>query len=212
MSEGSELDDLRPDVDPWAVAHGFSPADRVLQGETPLLRLGLMDTTASAYEGSVGGRPALLAEFTIGTPGVTDLIGGTGVDHAWFTLFLVDMDASAWPRLTVHPASFRDGDWLARLLRRDGRRVHGIGGEFDRLYHVRADETIDQSRLDALFTAEFVAWLSEHEELLFDVEQHESGGHLLVARRGIGIGDAALDELLAATGHVAGRLDSAVSG
>lgn len=205
MSEPAEP---RPDVEPWALAHGFAPSDRVLQGETPLLRLGLMDTTASAYEGAVDGRPALLSEFTIGTPGVTDLFGGTGVDQAWFTLFLIETDASAWPRLTVHPASFRDGDWLARLLHRDDRRVHGIDDEFDRRYHVRADDGIDRGRLERLFSPGFVGWVDAQDELLFDIEQQDAGGHLLVARRGIGIGDDALDDLLVQAGRVADQFES----
>ncbi len=209
MSEGSELDDLRPDVEPWALAHGFAASDRVLRGETPLLRLGLYDTTASAYTGSVGDRPAFLGEFCIGSPDVTEVLGGIGLDDSWFTLLLVDVDATAWPRLTVHPAGFHDGDWLARLLHRDGRRVHGIGPEFDHRFHVRADGAIGQEQLDRLFTPEFVTWFDAQGNLLFDVEQQESGGHLLVAHRGIGLGDEALDRLYEQAGHVADQLEAA---
>ena len=210
MTEQPEADgELRPDIEQWALAHGFTPSERALRGETSLLRLGMMDMTAAAYAGAVAGRDALLAEFSIGSPSISDAFGGSGVQGSWFTLFLLDVDAAAWPRLTVQPGRFHDGDWLARLLHRDDHPVRGIGAEFDRLYHVRADRSVTDERLGRLFDADFVSWCVAQGELVFDVEQGDTGGHLVVARRGIGIGDEALTSLLAQAEHVAARLASA---
>ena len=72
----NEADEVAPDIDVWARAHGFEPSDEQIGGSTPLLRLGVSDVTATAYLGPVGDHQALLSEFSIGSPGVSDAFGG----------------------------------------------------------------------------------------------------------------------------------------
>ncbi|MGZ4431213.1 MAG: hypothetical protein ACXVYV_06145 [Gaiellales bacterium] len=193
----SESDQVLPDIDGWATAHGFQPTDRELNGETPLLRLGLVGMTANAYAGKIAGHEALLSEFAIGSPDVSEAFGGSGVSEVWFTLFLVKLDAGRWPRLTVHPSRFSDGDWLTRLLHRDDHRVRDISPEFDRRYRVRAANSIPDEQVRELFDDQLVRWFLAQSELVFDIESNvETGGSMVVGRRGIGLSAEALDTLL----------------
>src|SRR6185437_14360464 len=44
-------DDLRPDIEAWALANGFEVSSADVTGATPLLRTGALDTTDDAYMG-----------------------------------------------------------------------------------------------------------------------------------------------------------------
>jgi hypothetical protein len=195
-------DEIAPDLDSWARAHGFDPTDQQIGGATPFLSLGLMDVTYDCYQGTVAGLPAWLSEFSIGSPSASEAFGGTGVTDNQFTLLLVSVDAAAWPRLTVHPAQFSDHDWIGRLLHRD-RAVQGLGDRFDDRYRVIAATSIPDQQLQELFSGGFAAWYLEQDDLVVDVEHHGSDhDYLLVATGGVGIGGARLDALLAQTEHV----------
>jgi hypothetical protein len=196
----SDPDRLSPDLDSFALEHGFAASDRRLAGETPLLRLGIVDITVRAYEGKVRDHDALLSEFTIGSPDVSEAFGGSGVADTWFTLFMVKVDAPDWPRLTVHPTRFSEGDWLTRLLHRDDHRVRGISERFDARYRVRVANSISDDQVRALFDDEFTGWCLEQAELVFDLESNvETGDSLVVARRGLGLSRAGLEALLRET-------------
>jgi hypothetical protein len=53
----------------------------------------------------------------------------------------------------------------------------------------------------------FVEWLLSQGELAIDIEDHgEHGGYLVVARTGIGLGDADLDTLRSQADHVASHV------
>jgi hypothetical protein len=199
-------DEIAPDVDGWARAHGFSPSDQQIGGATPFLRLGMMDVTDDSYEGTVSGLPAWLTEFSIGSPSASEAFGGIGVTANQFTLLLVAVDAGAWPRLTVHPVHFSGNDWIGRLLHRD-RAVDGLGDRFDHRYRVIASTSISDEQLHELFGSGFAEWCLEQDDLVVDVEHHGSDhesdhDYLMVATGGIGIGDQGLDTLLAQTEHV----------
>lgn len=200
MSEG---DEIAPDIDGWAQAHDFTPTDQQIGGATPFLRLGMMAVTDDAYEGSVSGRPAWLTEFSIGSPDASEAFGGAGVSLNAFTLLLVAVDASAWPRLTIHPVQFSDHNWIGRLLHRD-RAVEGLA--FDHRYRVIAATSIPDEQVHQLFDDEFVAWFLAQDDLVLDVESHPGeGDYLMVATNGIGVGDERLDALLSQTAHVLDR-------
>jgi hypothetical protein len=202
----SEPDEPSPDLDAWAHAHGFEPSDRRLAGETPLLRLGLVDVTMRAYEGAVRGHGALLSEFSIGSPSVLEAFGTSDVVDTWFTLFMVKIDAPEWPRITVHPSGFAEGDWLTRLLHRDDHRVRGISPEFDDRYRARVANGVPDEQVEELFDLDFVDWCLSQPELIFDVEANvETGDSLVVARRGLGLEDPDLDVLLARTEYLVDR-------
>jgi hypothetical protein len=202
----SERDEPSADLDDWAHAHGFEPSDRRLAGETPLLRLGLMDVTMRAYEGRVRGHDAMLSEFSIGSPSVLEAFGTSDVVDTWFTLFMVKVAAPDWPRLTVHPANFAEGDWLTRLLHRDDHRIRGISPEFDDRYRVRVANSVPDEAVHELFDVEFVDWCLSQPELVFDVESNvETGDSLVVARRGLGLEDSDLDVLLQRAEHLVDR-------
>ena len=191
--------DTRTDVELWAAAHGFEPVQAEVRGATPLLRLGEIDTTDSAHRGRIGDTDALLVEFSIGTPGLSQAFGGEGVDTTNFTLFLIEIDASAWPRLTVHPRGFSGHDWVRRLLGRD-REVEGLPGGFDRRHRVIAATAIPDARVHELLGEQLVGWwLAQDPEPILDVEQQAGGGYLTVAHAGIGTGAPALDALEAQT-------------
>jgi hypothetical protein len=195
-------DEIAPAVDGWARAHGFSPSDQQIGGATPFLRLGMLDVTDDSYQGNVSGLPAWLSEFSIGSPGASEAFGGAGVTANQFTLLLVSVDATAWPRLTVHPAHFSDHDWIGRLLHHD-RAVHGLGDRFDHRYRVIAATSIPDQQVHELFGSGFAGWCLEQDDLVVDVEHHEpEHDYLLVATSGIGIGDQRLDTLLSQTEHV----------
>lgn len=197
-------DELLPDIDAWASAHGFAACNTQISGATPLLRLGELDTTDDAYEGEVGGQAAYLAEFSIGSPNITAEFAADGIQSEAFTLFLVNVDAARWPRLTVHPSSYPDHDILKRLLHID-HRVHTVSPEMDDRYRVIAASAIPDRQLADLFTPDLVAWwLAQSPEISVDVEDHDGTGYLSVARAGLGIGDAGLDQLLAQTARLLG--------
>jgi hypothetical protein len=186
---------VRPDVDAWARDHGFRASREEVAGATPLLRLGELDTTDDAYRGSVGDSEALLVEFSIGSPGPSQAFGGVGLESTGFTLFLVGVDATRWPRVTVHPSRFSDHDWIRRALGDD--RVAAIDRRFDDRYRVIASNDITDDQLRTLFTDDIVDWwLDQTPELIVDVEDHhDHGGYLAVAHLGIGIGDDQLTAL-----------------
>ncbi len=64
------MTEIEPDIDGWARSHGFQPSKEEIAGATPLLRLGFLDVTDDVYRGLVGDHEALLAEFSVGSPGV----------------------------------------------------------------------------------------------------------------------------------------------
>jgi hypothetical protein len=198
-------DELRPDIDTWAQAHGFTQSADQISGTTPLLRLGELGTTDDAYRGEIGGRAAWLAEFSIGSPNVTADFGGDGITSEAFTLFLVKIDASRWPRLTVHPSHYPDHDVIRRVMNVD-HRIHTISPEMDTRYRTIAATAVPAAQLADLFAPELIAWwLAQDPEISVDIENHsKEGGYLTVAHRGLGIGDAALDQLLQQTEHLVG--------
>jgi hypothetical protein len=185
-----------PVIQTWAEANGFEPSDVDIAGVTPLLRLGMMDVTADAFRGEVGERRAVLAEFSIGTPSISEGFGGSGVTGTLFTVFLLEFDAARWRRLTVHPREFgNDRNWSGRLLHRD-REVEGIGNEFDERYRVIASTAISDEHLHEVFSQEFVSWYLGQDELVTDIEDHgDDGGYLLVGREGVNLEAAELDRL-----------------
>jgi hypothetical protein len=197
------MEEPRPDIDAWAEAHGFTPSDDQVGGTTQLLDLGMIDTTDAAYRGAVDGHEAVLAEFSVGSPDWSEAFGGWGVDSTGFTVFLLFVDASRWPRLTVHPSAFSEHDWARRLLRAD-RRVHTSSEGMDERYRIVASRDIPDEQLAAVLTPELVEWwVSQDPEVLLDIEDHgEAGGFLTVARLGMGIGDEALTRLQAQTAHL----------
>jgi hypothetical protein len=202
----NEADEVAPDIDMWARAHEFVPSDEQIGGSTPLLRLGVSDVTATAYLGPVGDHQALLSEFSIGSPGVSDAFGGSGTGSTWFTLFLFSVDASRIQRLTIHPSDFSDRDWVGRLLRQD-RRIEDINPEFDERYRVIASTEASSDLVSAFLDVGFVEWLLSQGELAIDIEDHdEHGGYLVVARTGIGLTDADLDTLRSQADHVASHV------
>jgi hypothetical protein len=196
-------EELEPDVEGWARAHGFAPSDDQISGTTPLLRLGELGTTDAAYRGQIDGHDAWLAEYSIGSPNVTADFGGDGVRSAGFTLFVLGVDASRWRRLTVHPSSYPDHDIVKRALHID-HRVHTISAEMDARYRIIAASAIPDAQLADLFTPELVEWwLAQSPEISVDIEDHaERGGYLSVAHAGFGIGDAGLDQLLGQTSRL----------
>jgi hypothetical protein len=196
-------DEPRPDIDAWAEAHGFAPSSDQVGGTTQLLDLGMIDTTDAAYRGEVDGHEAVLAEFSVGSPDWSEAFGGWGVDSTGFTVFLLFVDASRWPRLTVHPSAFSEHDWARRLVRAD-RRVHTSSSRMDERYRVVASRRISDEQLAAVFTPELIEWwVAQEPEVLLDIEDHgEEGGFLTVARLGMGIGDEALTSLRAQTAHL----------
>jgi len=193
-------EELLPEVDAWARAHGFAPFADQIGDPTPLLRLGEFGTTDDAYRGEIAGHDAILAEYSIGSPNLTAEFGGDGMSTQGFTLFLVTLDAAAWPRLTVRPSSYPDRDFFKRVLHRD-HRVHTVSPEMNDRYRVTAATGISDAQLAALFTPELVEWwVRQTPEISVDIEDHgEHGGYLSVAHAGFGIGDAALDQLLEQT-------------
>jgi hypothetical protein len=195
--------DGRPDVGRWARAHAFAPSDDQLSGTTPLLRLGELDTTDDAYRGEVDGRDAWLAEYSIGSPRATAGLGDLGLTSVSFTMFVVRVDASEWPRLTVHPAAYSDHD-LFRRLRGADHRVQTVSPEFDAHYRVITSAVVTDQQISGLFSAELVAWwLAQHPEICLDIEQHErEGGFLSLARLGLDLDDGSLDQLLSQTRRV----------
>ncbi|MGN6380769.1 MAG: hypothetical protein ACTHNU_17595 [Gaiellales bacterium] len=188
--------ELSLDIDDFASELGFEPSDRSLAGETPFLRLGMVDFSGRTYEGVLDGREALLAEYSIGSPGASEAFGGSGVSDTWFTLFRVKVEAPEWPRLTIHPREFSEG-WATRLFHRDDYRLRGFSERFDEHYRVRAAKDVPEEQVRDLIGEGFVAWYLDQGELVFDVESNvETGDSVVVARRGLGLERAELARLL----------------
>jgi hypothetical protein len=188
------------DVEAWAGAHDFKPSDEQISGATPLLRLGELDTTDDAYKGTIDKHEAWLAEFSIGSPNFTADLGGDGLIEEAFTLFLVSVDASRWPRLTVHPSHYPDHDLIRRAFHVD-HRVHTVSPVMDARYRVLAATETPDEQLDELFTPELIAWwLAQDPEISVDIEDHgERGGYLTVAHHGLGLDASALNQLFEQT-------------
>ena len=179
----------------WATAHGFTPSERLLQGETPLLRQGMMDIASDAHEGELDGRLARIFNLYVDAPGVP-LFGDTGTTTAAFTVLLVGVDAPAWPRVTIHPAEFSEGDWLTRLLRHDDHRVRNVDPEFDRRFRLRVADLTPDAAVDGLRDPDLVAWCVAQPGLIFDLENNvDTGDSLVVAGAGDDLDEAGLDGL-----------------
>jgi len=58
-------------LESWASAHGFTPSERGLQGETPLLRQGLVDVATDVHEGELDGRPARVFNLYVDAAGMS---------------------------------------------------------------------------------------------------------------------------------------------
>jgi hypothetical protein len=199
MDEQPQTDELEPDVEAWAESHGFASIEWTPNGETPLLREGMLPIAAASYSGPVAGRDAVLCEFAVGSPSISDAFGGDGVEGSWFTLFLVTIEDPGFRRLTVHPKSHAERDWWNRLLGRDDVRETGDVG-FDDDHQVIASSDLEHERFAELIGGEFIRWANANKGVMVEVERHEQGdAYLLVALPGIGIGDAGLDRLQAAT-------------
>jgi hypothetical protein len=167
----------------WADAHGFTASERSFNGETPLLRLGTADISGVTFDGWVDGHRALLGEFFVASPNRVG-IGDSGVGETHFMVLLCDVDAPRWPRITVHPTEFSDGDWLDRLLHHDDHRMPDISPEFDRHYRLRIANSIDEDDLHELLTPELVAWIADQPEMVADLENNDqTGDSLVVAAR-----------------------------
>jgi hypothetical protein len=201
------MTEIEPDIDGWARSHGFQPSKEEIAGATPLLRLGFLDVTDDVYRGLVGDHEALLAEFSVGSPGWSEAFGGGGADFTLFTLMLVGIDAHLWPRLTVHPTRFSDHDWTRRILHKD-HQIHTVSPQMDSRYRVIASNAIPTERLQELFTSELESWwLAQSPEPIVDIEDHPlHGGYLTVAHLGLPDGDRDLDALQLQTGHLLSAL------
>jgi hypothetical protein len=203
------MDEIASDIDGWARAHGFTPIEWTPSGETPLLREGVLDIAADAYTGPVEGRDdAILSEYSVGSPGASEVIGGGGVDSSWYTMYLLVIADPGYRRLTIHPHALADRDWWNRLRGRDHRREIG-DDEFDRSHQVIASSDLDEAGV-ADVIAPLRPILASLPDLLIEVESHDGvGSWLLVAHPGIGIGDERLDALHAACGRALAALDPA---
>ena len=179
----------------WAAAHGLAPSERKLDGETPLLRQGVMDVATDLHEGELDDRPARIFTLYVDAPGLP-LLGDTGTTTTAFTVLLVAVDAPAWPRVTIHPAEFSEDNWLTRLLRHDDHRVRDVGPEFDRRYRLRVADSTPDDAIDRLRAPELVTWCIDQPSLIFDLENNvDTGDSLVVAAAGDDVDEAALDAL-----------------
>ena len=179
----------------WAAAHGFTSSERRLDGETPLLRQGLVDVATDVHEGELDGRPARMFALYVDAPGLP-LFGDTSTTTASFTVLLVAVDAAAWPRVTIHPAEFPEDNWLTRVLRHDDHRVRGVGPAFDERFRVRVADSTPKDAVDSLLSSELIAWCLEQPSLIFDLENNvDTGDSLVVAAPGDDPDEAALDRL-----------------
>ena len=182
-------------LESWASAHGFTPSERSLQGETPLLRQGLVDVATDVHEGELDGRPARVFNLYVDGAGLP-VPGDTGVTTAAFTVLLVEVDAPAWPRVTIHPAEFSEGSWLSRLLRHDDHRVSSVHPAFDASYRLRVADSTDDADVDRLRTSELIEWAVAQPSLIFDLENNvDTGDSLVVAAAGDSVDEAVLDRL-----------------
>ena len=196
------------DVERWAREHGFAPSERKLRGETPLLREGMMDVATDVFEGELDGRPVVVFDLYVDAPGLP-VPGESGVNTTSFTVLLVEVSAPRWPRITVHPAEFSEGGWLARIVRRDDRRVRHVGAEFDRRYRMRVANSIPDDDVDALLESDFVSWCLDQPALIFDLENNvDTGDSLVVAAPGTDAGAETLDRLREQARSLAERFEA----
>lgn len=136
------------------------------------------------HEGDLGGRRAMAFELFIDATGLP-LAGDTSISSSEFGAILVGIDAPSWPRVTVHPADYSEGDWLSRLLRHDDHRVRRIDPEFDGRYRVRVADSTPDAEVERLRSPEFVSWVLGQPTLVIDVENNvDTGDSLLVATAG----------------------------
>jgi hypothetical protein len=179
----------------WAAAHGFAPSERKLRGETPLLRQGVMDVATDVHEGELDGRRARIFNLYVDAAGLP-VPGDTGVTTVPFTVLLVEVDAPAWPRVTIHPAEFSEGDWLTRLLRHDDHRVRDVDPAFDERYRLRVADSTPDDGLDRLVDSELIGWCVDQPSLIFDLENNvDTGDSLVVAAPGDEVDEAVIDRL-----------------
>jgi hypothetical protein len=179
----------------WAAGHGFAPTDRRLQGETPLLRQGVIDVATDVHEGELDGRPARLFDLYVDAAGLP-VPGDTGVTTAAFTVLLVEVNAPGWPRVTIHPGEFSEGDWLTRLLRHDDHRVRDAGAAFDSRYRMRVADSTPKEAVERLLSSELLNWCVEQPSLIFDLENNvDTGDSLVVAAPGDDVDEAVIDRL-----------------
>jgi len=192
------MTDVSPDATTlarWAAAHGFAPSERELQGETPLLRQGVVDVATDVHEGELDGRSARVFSLYVDAPGLP-LMGDTGTATTAFTVLLVGVDAPAWPRVTIHPAEFSEGDWLTRVLRHDDHRVRDVDPEFDRRFRLRVARSTSDEDVARLRDPELVGWCVAQPGLVFDLENNvDTGDSLVVAAAGDDVDEAGLDAL-----------------
>ena len=179
----------------WAAAHGFASSERKLEGETPLLRQGLVDVATDVHEGELDGRPARIFSLYVDAPGLP-LFGDTSTTTTSFTVLLVAVDAPAWPRVTIHPAEFPEDNWLTRVLRHDDHRVRDVSPAFDERFRLRVADSTPEDAVERLVSSELAAWCLEQPTLIFDLENNVgTGDSLVVAAPGDDVDEAALDRL-----------------
>jgi len=179
----------------WAAAHGFASSERKLEGETPLLRQGLVDVATDVHEGELDGRPARIFSLYVDAPGLP-LFGDTSTTTTSFTVLLVAIDAPAWPRVTIHPAEFPEDNWLTRVLRHDDHRVRDVSPAFDERFRLRVADSTPEDAVERLVSSELAAWCLEQPGLIFDLENNVgTGDSLVVAAPGDDVDEAALDRL-----------------
>jgi hypothetical protein len=179
----------------WAAEHGFAASERKLQGETPLLRQGVIDVATDVHEGELDGRPARLFDLYVDAAGLP-VPGDTGVTTAAFTVLLVEVNAPGWPRVTIHPGEFSEGDWLTRLLRHDDHRVRDAGAAFDSRYRMRVADSTPKEAVERLLSSELLNWCVEQPSLIFDLENNvDTGDSLVVAAPGDDVDEAVIDRL-----------------
>jgi hypothetical protein len=179
----------------WAAEHGFAASERKLQGETPLLRQGVIDVATDVHEGELDGHPARLFDLYVDAAGLP-VPGDTGVTTAAFTVLLVEVNAPGWPRVTIHPDEFSEGDWLTRLLRHDDHRVRDAGAAFDSRYRMRVADSTPKEAVERLLSSELLNWCVEQPSLIFDLENNvDTGDSLVVAAPGDDVDEAVIDRL-----------------
>ncbi len=179
----------------WAAAHGFAPSERKLEGETPLLRQGLVDVATDVHEGQLDGRAARVFDLYVDAAGLP-VPGDTGLTTTAFTVLLLEVDAPGWPRVTIHPAEFSEGSWLTRLLHHDDHRVREVDPAFDARYRLRVADSTPDDGVERLLAADLIAWCVEQPSLIFDLENNvDTGDSLVVAARGDDVDEAVIDRL-----------------
>ena len=200
------MNDPNADATPlerWAAAHNFAASERTLEGETPLLRQGLVDVGTDMHEGELDGRPARVFNLYVDAAGLP-VPGDTGLTTAAFTVLLVEVDAPAWPRVTIHPAEFSEGSWLTRLLHRDDHRVESVHPAFESRFRLRVAGSTDRGDVERLRASELMAWCIDQPSLIFDLENNvDTGDSLVVAAPGDDVDEAVLDWLAGQARHLA---------